>query len=196
MKAGESNEYKGSIVLRTAGTEISISYKSTEKVLELKSDGSYIVASTASDQRVTVAGQAQPSGPEETTKFTYSKTGEVVAVESARNDPNSLGTRNLLAMIWPTRPVDVGSKWEAETKSGSAIHHSFEVLARESVLGHDTFKIAIVAKETSKDGATASGTTWVDVKNGMTAKTHGEMLNVRSATALLNSISYTLTLVE
>ena len=196
VKVGETNEFKTSMVLRTAGIEINVNMGDTEKVLEVREDGSYVIEQTRHDQNITVSGQAQPSPPDATGKLSYSKTGEIVKVESDEATDDSLRLANLMLIVWPTKSVDVGSKWEADTKSGASIHHSYEILARETVLGHDTFKIALEAGGSSTLDPSGKATMWVDVKNGQSVKMNGEMKNIPAAGMVMDTITFTQTLVK
>jgi len=196
VKVGETYESKVTLVLYTSGLEINVDIKAREKVLTVKGDGSYVIEETQYDQNITVSGQAQPSPPDQSGEMTYSKTGEIVKVEFEQATDDTLGVANLMLIIWPTKPADVGSKWEADTKSGATIHHSYEILARETVLGRDTFKISLEAGGSSSGDPSGKATVWVDIENGQTVKANGEMKNVPTAGRVMDRITYTLTLVE
>ncbi len=124
------------------------------------------------------------------------KLSRKVKVESEQATDDSLGVANLMLIIWPTKAVDVGSKWQADTKSGASIYHSYEILARETVLGHDTFKISLESGGLSSGDPSGKATMWVDIENGLTVKANGEMKNIPTAGMMMDRITYTVTLVE
>lgn len=201
VTVGEEHSYKMSMVVSVMGIEVKIKGDASETVLEVNDDGSYVQEETQSDHVATMAGQVQIPPPDVSAKVTYSKTGEILKVELDMADPDAILAANLTAMIWPTKPVDVGSNWEVVTEideyeGGSTIDHKFEIVARETLLGHDTFKISFNSRETSDGEATCKATVWVDIQSGLTVKIIAELLDVPSGGLIVDTVTFTVTLVE
>lgn len=182
VKVGETANYGMKIDLDLQGTAVNVSFDVSHKISKVNDDGSYVIHEEVKNEKVLVGGSEMPSeGGVQTSMTTYSATGQVLKVESAgMGGEHRLS--NLTAIIWPTKSVDVGSKWTAKTsanKDSGALEndYSFEVVARETVMGYDTFKIASVVKEIGGNGVCSSNS-WVDVKTGLLVKTTGQMKSV------------------
>lgn len=181
-KVGDTANYSMKIDLVVQGTQVNVSYDAVQKVTVVNPDGSFVISEQNKNQVVLVAGSEMPGGAEETSTMTYAVSGRITKIESASSMGDEQRLANLTVLVWPDKPVDVGSKWTSKTpadkdKGTFDTEYAFEVLAREKLLGYDTFKISSVIKESGGD-ATCNSTTWVDVKTGQTIKATGEMKNV------------------
>ncbi len=182
-KIGEKATYGMKIDLLVQGMEVKVSFDTTHKVAKVNLDGTFVIEEEVKNQVVSVGGADQPPGPDQTSSTTYGANGQVNKIESQGGMDGEHRMANLTVLIWPEKPVEVGSKWTAKTpaikESGTFENeYAFEVLARETLLGYDTFKISSVIKETG-GAATCNSTTWVDVKTGLTVKSTGEMKNIQ-----------------
>jgi hypothetical protein len=180
-KVGEKASYKMSIDIEVQGMAINVAFDMTNTVSKINSDGSYVVSEVDSNQVVTMNGQQMDQGGEEQkSDTTYSADGSVLAIKSDEMMGGEYAIANLTSVIWPTKPVDVGSKWDgkvmASEKNGvPEITTSYEVVAREKLAGKDCLKINFTAKGGEMSN---SGTVWVEVGSGLTVKSMGQMKSV------------------
>lgn len=182
VKVGDSAIYTMKLDLDLQSTEVQVSFDAAQRITQVNPDGSYVMTENVGNAKVVIGGNEIPDGEEtDVSTTTFSATGQVLKVDS-----QGMGSEhrlaNLTAIIWPTKPVDVGSKWVAKTgavkDSGTLENdYSFEVLARETLHGFVTFKISAIVKEVGGSGV-LHATHWVDVKTGLTVKSTGEMKNV------------------
>lgn len=182
-KLGEKATYGMKIDLLVQGMEVKVSFDTTQQVAKVNPDGSFVIDEEVKNQVVSVGGAEQPPEPDQKSSTTYAANGQVNKIESTGGMDGEHRMANLTVLIWPEKPVEVGSKWTAKTpaiKEAGTLEneYAFEVLARESLLGYDTFKIASAIKETG-GAATCNSTTWIDAKTGLTIKSIGEMKNIQ-----------------
>ena len=184
VKAGDTAAYGMKLKLDFQGTPVDVSFDTVSTVTKVNDDGSYVATEENKNMVVIVSGQEMPgAGEDEKTTTTYAKDGSVIKIEASVSTGDEHRLANLSTTLWPTKPVDVKSKWEGSIKGDSAkgtfdVVHSYEVLAREQLLGYDTFKVAFNAKESGAGTASAAGTIWLDVKTGLPIKVEGEMKSV------------------
>lgn len=180
-KVGETNVYHMTMVLFTQGLEVNVTYVSSEEVIKVGSDGSYTSVLKQTDQVAEVGGTPVGGGEDGEGILTYAADGEVTKIESDQLDNDGYRRTNLMNIIWPPKPVDVGSKWESTLKADPGkipydIVKTFRILAREEQMGRDTFKVKTTVVE---KGGQASGeaTLWIEVKTGVLVKAVGELTN-------------------
>lgn len=181
--AGEKAAYTMKIDLVFQGMDVNVTFDTVHTVTKVNSDGSYIVTEETKNQLVLVGGQEMPGGGDEVATMTYAADGSILQMESDAMMGDEYRLANLSLMIWPTKPVEVGSKWETTTKADKDkgtfdTTYAFEVLGREKLLDKDCFKIKHSAKEAGGGGASSSGTTWIEIKTGLAVKSEGEMKQV------------------
>jgi hypothetical protein len=182
VKVGETANYGMKIDLNFQGTAVNVTFDVSHKISKVNEDGSYVIHEEVKNEKVLVGGSEMPNeGGTETSMTTYSATGQVIKVES-QGMGGEHRLSNLTAIIWPTKGVEVGSKWTAKTganKDSGALEndYSFEVAARETLLGYDTFKIVSVVKEVGGN-AVCNANSWVDIKTGLLVKATGHMKSV------------------
>ncbi len=182
-KVGEKATYTMKIDLVFQGMDINVTFDSVHTVKEVKSDGSYVTTEESKNQVVLVGGQEMPGGGDEVATMTYAADGTLLKMESAAMMGDEYRLSGLSIMVWPTKPVDVGSKWESSTKADKEkgtfdTTYSFEVLAKEKLMDRECFKIKHSAKESNGGTASSEGTTWVEIKTGLAVKSVGEMKQV------------------
>ena len=182
VKAGDKATYAMKINLDYMGTPVDVTFNTVHTVTKVNDDGSYVASEEQKDTVVMVDGQ-EIAGEDEASTITYAKDGSIIKIEANVSTGDGYRLANLSTTLWPTAPVDVKSKWERSIKGDSAkgtfdVVHSYEVLARERLLGFETFKIAYNAKETGSGTASTAGTIWLDVKTGLPVKIEGEMKSV------------------
>ena len=178
-KVGDKLEYKMTIVLFTQGVEVNVALDSSEEVIKVGDDGSYTMLESQTNQVVTVDGNELPGGEEGEGTMTYAADGQITKIESDQLDGSAYRRANLMNMIWPAKPVDVGSKWKStlEAEAGKTpfdIVKTYEILAREQQLGRDTYKVKLSSEE-SGGPASGEGTFWIEIKTGALVKAVGEM---------------------
>lgn len=179
-KVGETTNYKMKIDLAVQGMEVNVSFDVNQTISKVGDDGTYVITEKSSNQKVLVGGSEMPGEGDSTSRTTYAPNGTVTKVESDSPMGNDTAIANLTAVIWPDKPVTVGSKWSSTIKGDAAqgtadTEYTFEILAKETVLGVETFKVSSVAKS---GGATCTATSWLEISNGRTIKAIGEMKGV------------------
>ncbi|MCH8978441.1 MAG: hypothetical protein IH945_04265, partial [Armatimonadetes bacterium] len=111
---------------------------------------------------------------------TYAASGQTLKIKSTPMDADAYRRGSLMIIMWPQKPVDVGSEWKIETKADSDkgtfdMTYKYEIVERGDLLGHDCFKIDFETEETSGGGASSEGTVWIDVKTGLMVKVDADM---------------------
>ncbi|MEX2244364.1 MAG: hypothetical protein WD716_11030 [Fimbriimonadaceae bacterium] len=184
VKAGDKATYAMKLNLDFQGTAVDVTFDSISTITKVNDDGSHVAVEENKNMVVMVGGQEMAgAGEDETITTTYAKDGSIIKIEASVSTGDEYRLANLSATLWPTKPVDVKSKWEGTSKGDSAkgtfdVAHSYEVLAREKLMGYETFKVAYSTKETGGGTASSTGTIWLDLKSGLPIKVEGEMKSV------------------
>jgi opacity protein-like surface antigen len=184
VKAGDKAAYGMKIKLDYQGTPVDVTFDTLQTITKVNDDGSYVATEENKNMVIMVGGQETAgAGEDETTTTTYAKDGSILKIEASVSTGDEYRLANLSTTLWPTKPVDVKSKWEGSVKGDSAkgtfdVVHSYEILAREQLMGYDTFKVAFNSKESGAGTASASGIVWLDVKTGLPVEVEGEMKSV------------------
>lgn len=183
VKAKEKYVYALKVLLSVQGTEVNISGKSTEEILQLEKGGGWVAESMDSDMVVEVGGQKMDS-PEhaDKTKSTYDGEGFIIKHEGGDDDPGMMLAGVLTGFIYPKEQVGVGSKWTYSSKPAKGLTipetvHNFEILGKEKMNGMDVFKVKGTAK-IKKGDTTMDGTFWVDLKSGNVQKFDGKLKSI------------------
>ena len=181
-KVGDTSVYQLKVELEVQGMEIEFSASITERILKIADDGSITIEETTEDVMVMVNGGEMPQESEVSTS-TFGPSGVLKEIDGPESGPEAYRFASLMNFMWPTKPVDVGSSWtvnvDANKENGTYdMRFRYKVLARESLLGHDTLKISFSNSESGGGDAATKGTVWIDVSNGVVVKVDGEMMGV------------------
>lgn len=181
-KVGDTASYKLVVEMEIEGMgELEVNADITDEVVKVEEDGTITVKSFTANQVVLMGGSPiQESGEVEVSTTTFAASGLIMKIETSQMYAGTYRFGSLINIMWPTKPVEVGSKWEAETKADAEkgtydMTYNYKIVERGDLLGHDCFKIDFKTEETSGGGASSEGTMWVDVKTGMTVKVDGDM---------------------
>lgn len=191
-KVGDAYKYDLKVDLEMEGMAMTYKAKVSEKILEVKDDN-YISEMTTSEQVVDMMGSEMPAGDDMTSKTTFGLDGSIKKIETDQATEDMYRFAQLMAFYYPDKPVDTGAKWEikipADKDKGTvATTANYEITGRETLMGHDTFKVAYTVKETEgSEPASATVTAWVDVKSGVLVKAEGEMKNAPQAGMVLDA---------
>lgn len=170
---GAKTVYSLSFAIESPGLKVTYEAKLTNEIVDVKPDGTFIVASYQSDGVTIVDGKKEPSTAETITAVTtYDKYGKPKAIGGDNATPESFRVANLTSFIAPTKAVGVGDTWSVQIpasdveKTPSAIH-TYKVLAIDK--GVATIEMTVV--DTAKDyPGSAKGRVWVNVANGEQTK--------------------------
>ncbi|MBS1724435.1 MAG: hypothetical protein JSS66_15945 [Armatimonadetes bacterium] len=193
-KEGDSVKYKLAVDTEIGGMAIKFSAKTTDKVMKVNGDGSYVVSSEQQDMVLSINGQDSPApaGVGGATTTTLSPEGWVADMQGDEVTGDSIRAANLQSFIFPKEPVKVGSKWMSaykgiKDKGTMDVSYSFEILGQEKVGAHDVFKVSFEAKETAgTDPASSKGTVWVEISTGVVIKSEQQWTNVPIAGQMIN----------
>jgi hypothetical protein len=183
-KVGDVAKYRLKSEMEAQGMPMTFNAVITDKITKVADNGDFTVESKMSEAKIDVGGNemdisGQTGGP---TTTVFKLSGEVISVTSDTSDPNAYRMANLQSMRLPTTALKVGDTWTVDIKKDDKgavdAKGSYKIEARETIGGHDTFRIHESLKESiDKDPASAEGTVWIDVKDGSLVKMLGTMTN-------------------
>lgn len=183
-KVGTTTKYKMSGVFDFEGTEIMFTASTSNKVLEVKANGDYVIEEVQDNAKVSFGGQemdAPSGGPNRTT---FSPSGKVVDMQGDMVDGSAYRTAGVSSFYKPTKAVKVGDSWKIELKGDSKLGSvdsvaSYTVEAEEAVGAWQTLRIAFDVKETTgSQPASSSGKIWIDHRDGEMVKVEGRWKDV------------------
>jgi hypothetical protein len=179
---GHVTQFTTTMEMAILETKMRIRFDSLETIQRVESDGVYVVKEEQKEMVMSFDGNEQKS-PGSTSTTTYGPNGQVIAMLLSEADLGfNMRAANLYTIVWPEKPVAVGSKWTEQTKGDKdkgilGVDYGFEVVASENKLGVETFKITGTAKEIGGNGSCTS-TSWVDAKSGRVVRIECEIKNM------------------
>jgi hypothetical protein len=181
--AGTSFKYRTTGTLSVMGMEAKIDYTSKTTIVSVENG---VVVSEVSETKgsVDLGGQVMEMPDMGTSKSTVSALGVTTKLEGEMTGPEAWRTAIVQTVTRPEAPVAVGSEWTwtnaADTTKGTrAVEGKYKLVAIEETDGRKLAKIEMDVKETSgADPASAKGTLWADIANGMPFKTEVEIKNM------------------
>ncbi len=183
-KVGDQAKYHLKAEFEANGQPSSFSATITDKVTKVADNGNYTVESATSEARVNLGGTDIDPGDSanQLTTTTFSKSNEVISVESSQADPAQMRMANMQNIKFPDTPLKVGDSWTIEIKKGdkggNPVKGKFTVEGRETIGGFDSLKIRGSAKETiEQDPMGMEGTYWISVKDASLVKAVGTITN-------------------
>ena len=183
-KVGDEASYTLNVIIEIEGMgEFEMVADITDKVMKVEKDGTVTIASSSTNRVIMSGGSPVQEPEDEVDTTTFAKSGKIMKIESSQVGADAYRFASLMNFMWPTVPVDVGSKWKVEMKADSKqgtndMTFSYSIVERGKLNGHDCFKIKFNNKETSGGGASTEGVTWVDVKTGLMVKIDGDMYGI------------------
>lgn len=182
-EANERHTYELKVDVTAETAEMKYKAMLDRRFVEVKPDGQVVIATKHNQAMLLLAGQEVPYVDPPTTFMTLDGTGRLIELAGEDIDSEDYRFQTLNTLVWPKKSVEVGEKWEADlmddektgTKRAKA---SYEVLAKEPLLGHNTIKIGFEIREVNGERpASAKGVAWVDRENGLLLKKYADMTN-------------------
>lgn len=188
VKAGDSHKTKVNVELDFGGQMLTYVATATQKVKEVKADGSLVLEEGTTDTMIIMDGSEQPAGNDAIATVTYDKSGKIKNMESDVMDDTSYRFAYLMAFMWPDKEIDKGSSWDVTLEANDS-HSTPKTTFKYSLEGFEDYKGVKTAKvkfdiKEEGDSSTAAGskgTMWVDVKTGFVKKAEGSMTNLPAA---------------
>jgi hypothetical protein len=177
-KVGTTMKYKLNSTSEFNGMNGEFSAVITEKVLEIKPDGTVVIKRTTGETSMKMNGTDGGMGDMSSSHtITRSADGEILSRKADTQSPFDLPKLDYAAVILiPKTPIKVGETW---TRKFAGVKDS-EVPASETTYTYKgieklgdkftTHRIAYSFKEVPK-GMTITGTAWVNVEDGALLKT-------------------------
>lgn len=181
--AGSVFKYRTTGTLAVMGMEAKIDYTSKTTIVSVENG---VVVSEVSETKgsVDLGGQVMEMPDMGTSKATLSALGVTTNMEGEMTGPEAWRTAMVQTVTRPEAPVAVGTEWTwsqaGDTAKGTrATEGKYKLVAIEEVEGRKVAKIEMEVKETTgADPASAKGTLWLDIANGMPFKTEVEIKNM------------------
>ncbi|HTQ08655.1 MAG TPA: hypothetical protein VMI31_01150 [Fimbriimonadaceae bacterium] len=180
-KVGDTLKYKTKADLDLRGSTASFSYEITEKVTDVKSDGTYTYESKSTQGKIAYGGQTSAQADAAST-LTCTPQGKLVLYISSQDDPNIYRLLNLELLHFSTDPVKVGDSWDVslpkDDRGAVDVKGTCKLEAEEQTLGHDTYRIHVELKEgVDQNPASEDAMYWIDTKDGSLVKLSGTWTN-------------------
>jgi hypothetical protein len=170
---GSKTAYSLSFAIDSPSIKVTYEAKIVNEVVEVKDDGTFIMASYQSDGVTIVDGVKQPSAAETVTAVTtYDKLGVPMAIGGDNATPESFRVANLTSFLAPGKPVAVGESWTVkiaadEKEKTRAVTHTYKVVSVDKGVAIVDMS---VAESTTDFPASAKGRVWVNLANGEQTK--------------------------
>lgn len=170
---GSKAVYTLSFAIDSPGTQVTYQAKLTNEVVDVKDDGTFIMASYQSDGVTIVDGKKEPSPAETITAVTtYDKLGVPTAIGGDNATPESFRVANLTSFLAPSKPVAVGETWTvsiaADKEKGTrAVTHTYKIVSVDK--GTALIDMSVVETAAEFPGS-AKGRVWVNLESGEQTK--------------------------
>jgi hypothetical protein len=184
-KVGDEAEYKVSAKFSSDTGDILFAESESEKVTDVKTDGSWTVETNANHITVNVAGQ-EVSSPDNKATTEFLPNGKVknITVDPPA-EADTYRIANLSAFEAPDGVKNVGDDITftepADKAHGTPEYKGdFKVLALEKVKDWDTVKLGFDVEETEGDQKSSSkGTIWISAADGSLVKAENNWKDVQ-----------------
>lgn len=177
-------DLKVSISAEDLGQPITFNAKLHEQVTDIKEDGSYVIASSQTDQHLFVGGVEQTGVQDEPPVLTiFTRSGLPINVAGESATPSTLRLAIINAIIAPPKPVSVGSGWaievEANKETGAvSAEIRYRVTGIEKIGDREVLVVTVKGKElTGDDPASSDGTAWIDTSTFQIVKAVSTLKN-------------------
>lgn len=181
-KKDDAFKYKFTGTLSLMGMDVKATYTQTTTVLDVV-DGVITTESGDTKGSLDVGGQEMEMPDMGATKTKTNLDGTIKEIIGEAAGPDTYRNASLLTIFRPEAPIKVGDEWtwtaKADGEKGTrAMSGKYKAEALEDVAGKKTLKVTMEVKETEGDlPASAKGTVWLDLANGMTVKSEADVKN-------------------
>jgi len=200
-KVGDTHMYDLKVDISFQGESLVFVAKVIERITEISDDGSYTLAASQKDAKMTMQGQDFPPPEMAETKSKYDAIGNIAEITGDAVDESSYRFASLTAFRRPDKSVAKGDKWEVKIAGNPKIGTlatvcNYEVLDTEKVVGIECFKVKYSVRETEGSAPASSvGTVWINPVDALIVKTEGDMKNAPIAGQVMDA-KYTQTLIK
>lgn len=181
-RADDSFKTKFTGTLSVMGMDVKATYTQTTKVIEIK-EGVMVTEAGEATGTLDVGGQEMPMPEMGTTKSHTKLDGTTKQIEGESASPDTYRMTTVTTIFKPEAAVKVGDEWTWTAAANSELgtrktEGKYKFVAIEEVKGIRTAKITMDVKEVEGDlPASAKGTVWLSIANGMSVKTEMEIKN-------------------
>lgn len=168
--------------LSVMGMDVKANYVQTTKVLEFK-EGVMITEAGEATGTLDVGGQEMPFPEMGSTKTHTKVDGTIKEIEGESASPDTYRMSAVSTVFKPEGAVKPGDEWTWSAPANSDLgtrktEGKYKLVAVEEFKGIKTAKITMDVKEVEGDlPASAKGTVWLSITNGMTVKSEMEIKN-------------------
>ena len=194
-------DLKVSVSAEARGEPITFTAKLHEQITDVMADGSYVIASSQTDQRLFVGGIEQTGVQDEPPVFTtFTRSGLPIKVAGEIATPSSLRLAIINAIIAPPKPVGVGSGWAIEVdpnkETGAvSVEIKYRVTGIEKIGDREVLVITVKGKElTGEYPASSDGKAWIDTSTYQIIKAVSTLKNAPIGNVLIDAkVEFSLT---
>lgn len=175
-KVGDTLVYKFTADADFAGTPITVSGTTTDKVVKVEDSGNLHVETAQGTMKVRFGDQEMDIPEQPSSTSIYDAAGRIVDIKGDMADSNAYRMANMSTFLRPKDAVKVGDKWsetiKGDTKKGTlSAKADYEILSVEDVAGHKTVKVKFSFKETEgPEPASSEGSVWISTADGSMVK--------------------------
>jgi hypothetical protein len=183
VKVGDTAIFATKLVVDMSGNKVTITGKSTEKVVKIEENGDYHVEIKYSETKA-VSKNGETDQSQDPDVVVFRKNGEVARLLAAKIDPSMIRIANMTALVLPVNSVKIGDTWMhaivADAKTGAvAATANYKVTGREKVGDFDCLNVQLKYAETEGNNpATCEGMLWIDLASGTLVKCEAVMKNL------------------
>lgn len=184
VSKGEKSVHKLAVKIDFQGQAFEFRAKVSNEVTEVKENGQFLTKHAMTDQVIVMDGNEQPTDEEENQTVLMNPDGSIVKIEADSVDGDAYRFANLQGFDYAMKAVEVGTKWTKELKADKEqmtvdTLSTYEVVAKETVLGHECYKVKYSKTEKSGDApASVTGNAWMDTKSGLPVKMVADFKNL------------------
>lgn len=170
---GDKSVYDLSFDIEGLGQSLVYKAKVENEVVEVKEDGTYVVASNQGDAVVVSEGVEQAtSAPTTTSVSTFSALGRTLKIAGDEATPESFRVANLTSFVAQEAPIEIGQSWtvdiEADAEAGTvSVKHVYKFLRKETTDGKEIAVVEFSSEEISgSNPCSAKGTLTIEIATG------------------------------
>ena len=178
-KVGAVAKYKMQGVFDFEGQEITFMASTTNKIVKVNDDGSYVIEENQTDAKVVFGGQEMdaPTGGPTTSKI--SADGRILDIQGDMVDSSAYRTAMMSSFFKPAKGVKMGESWTVDVKGDDKLGSvdakaTYTIEAEETVGAWKCVRVKYDVKETKGQiPAGSNGLVWISLEDGEMVKVQG-----------------------
>ena len=174
--AGTTAKYKIKGEMNFNGENVTLTMTQISKIKSIAENGDVSVEQSTEDGKAEIPSMGAMDIPGSTMTIIMDKFGAVKETKGEQAGDSENRMQNMQSFVFPDKAIKMGEGWSVDIKGDSKkgtvdTKLTYTVLATEKVDKWDCVKVKFEAKETKGDTPqSASGTYWIDAKDGSLVK--------------------------